>query len=73
MLEPLILPFDIEPVVSLEVPVVSQPESASESKAAAAAVKMRRMFLDHSDSAMPERSSMRTGHTLGALLFSPEP
>ena len=44
MLDDLILPLETEPVVSLEVPVVSQPESARESKAAAAAVKMRRIF-----------------------------
>ena len=44
ILELLILPLEIEPVVSFDVPVVSQPESASESKAAAAAVKMRRIM-----------------------------
>ncbi len=44
MLELLILLLEIEPVVSLETPVVSQPESASESKAAAAAVRIRRIL-----------------------------
>ncbi|MCB1492190.1 MAG: hypothetical protein KDJ77_10405, partial [Rhodobiaceae bacterium] len=41
----LILLLEIDPVVSFEVPVVSQPASARQSRAAAAAVKIERILM----------------------------
>ena len=65
-------PLEMEPVVSFEVPVVSQPESASESKAAAAAVKIGRIIVFYSGCAL------RPGHrwnraSPGALHFRMDP